>query len=173
MKSIGYVFAGVLGTLCVLSPLSMAGGFGVGSGGLQGGSSGGVPTITTSGTTTTFSGPIVINRDISDPTGAAGYITTTGGIQLSTNKAIYLNGATQTAYLFFDGNRIFAIGPTGGLTAEGDTTSPARAAFAVTPQNAEPTGANAVGDMYVTAAGVLRICTVAGTPGTWVNVGSQ
>lgn len=37
----------------------------------------------------------------------------------------------------------------------------------------QPTGLSAVGDMYVTAAGVLKICTVAGTPGTWVSVGTQ
>ena len=54
-----------------------------------------------------------------------------------------------------------------------DTTSPARAALSFTPQDAEPTGPNDVGDMYVTTAGVLKICTAAGSPGTWVSVGAQ
>ena len=36
-----------------------------------------------------------------------------------------------------------------------------------------PTGACEVGDMYVTNSGVLKICTAAGTPGTWVSVGAQ
>lgn len=54
-----------------------------------------------------------------------------------------------------------------------DTTSPARAALHVEAQDAQPTGANFIGDMYVTSAGVLKICTVAGTPGTWVSVGAQ
>ncbi len=37
---------------------------------------------------------------------------------------------------------------------------------------AEPTGPNVVGDLYVSAAGVLYSCTVAGTPGTWAAVGA-
>lgn len=37
----------------------------------------------------------------------------------------------------------------------------------------EPTGTHAIGHLYVTAAGVLMICTVAGTPGTFTAVGSQ
>lgn len=60
-----------------------------------------------------------------------------------------------------------------GVVAEGDTTSPARSAFRIVPQDAEPTGPNDVGDVYVTSAGVLKICTVAGSPGTWVSVGAQ
>ncbi len=59
------------------------------------------------------------------------------------------------------------------LAAIGDATLPARGAFFVSPQNAQPTGPNAVGDMYVTTAGVLKICTAAGTPGTWTSVGAQ
>lgn len=60
-----------------------------------------------------------------------------------------------------------------GVVAQSDTTSPARGAFRVVPQDTQPTGANLVGDMYVTTAGVLKINTVAGTPGTWVSVGAQ
>jgi hypothetical protein len=36
-----------------------------------------------------------------------------------------------------------------------------------------PTGPNAVGDLYVATGGVLKVCTVAGSPGTWVSVGTQ
>jgi hypothetical protein len=60
-----------------------------------------------------------------------------------------------------------------GVEAEGNTITPSKAALRIVPQPSEPTGANAVGDIYVTTAGVLKICTVAGTPGTWVSVGSQ
>lgn len=37
----------------------------------------------------------------------------------------------------------------------------------------QPTGTNVVGAMYVDASGILYICTVAGTPGTWTKVGTQ
>ncbi len=68
----------------------------------------------------------------------------------------------------------FVGGTTGyGVIAQSDTSSPVRAALRIVPQDAEPTGANQVGDIYVTTAGVLKICTVAGTPGTWVSVGAQ
>lgn len=59
------------------------------------------------------------------------------------------------------------------LVAKGDTTTPVRAAFRMVPQDAEPSGNNRVGDMYVTTAGVLKICTAAGTPGSWISVGNQ
>jgi len=39
--------------------------------------------------------------------------------------------------------------------------------------SAEPTGPNLKGALYVNSAGELYICTVAGTPGTWVKVGAQ
>ena len=54
-----------------------------------------------------------------------------------------------------------------------DTTSPVHAVLHLEPQDTQPSGPNVVGDVYVTTAGVLKICTVAGTPGTWVSVGSQ
>jgi hypothetical protein len=60
-----------------------------------------------------------------------------------------------------------------GLVVQGDTTSPAKAAFRIVPQDAQPSGPNAVGDLYVSTAGKLNICTVAGSPGTWVVVGTQ
>ncbi len=42
-------------------------------------------------------------------------------------------------------------------------------------QASVPSGDSLVGDLYVTTAGVLKICTVAGTGGgaTWVSVGAQ
>jgi len=38
---------------------------------------------------------------------------------------------------------------------------------------AEPTGPNVIGALYMTTVGVVKVCTVAGSPGTWVSVGSQ
>lgn len=39
--------------------------------------------------------------------------------------------------------------------------------------SAQPTGPNVIGDLYMTTAGVVKVCTVAGTPGTFVSVGTQ
>ena len=60
-----------------------------------------------------------------------------------------------------------------GMIAEGDASSPALGAFRMVPQDTEPSGPNQVGDMYMTTAGVVKVCTVAGSPGTWVSVGAQ
>lgn len=98
-----------------------------------------------------------------------------GGTAIPTNKAYYLNSGTLNKYIWSPTAtgivEIDAFDNT--VVVTGDPTSPTLAAFRVTPQNAEPTGANVVGNMYVTSAGVLKICTVAGTPGTWVSVGAQ
>ncbi len=59
-----------------------------------------------------------------------------------------------------------------GVVAASDTTSPLTAAFRITPQDAQPTTGQ-VGDLYITTAGVLKVCTGAGTPGTWASVGAQ
>ena len=70
---------------------------------------------------------------------------------------------------------IYALGGTTGYgaTIETDTSTPVRAALRIVPQDTQPSGPNLVGDIYVTTAGLLKICTVAGTPGTWVSVGTQ
>ena len=60
-----------------------------------------------------------------------------------------------------------------GLQIAADSSSPVRAALRIVPQDTQPSGPNLAGDIYVTTAGVLKICTVDGTPGTWVSVGSQ
>lgn len=61
------------------------------------------------------------------------------------------------------------------LKVNGDTvsTTAAIAPLFIAPLNNQPSGAHLVGHMYVTTGGVLKICTVAGTPGTWVSVGTQ
>lgn len=38
---------------------------------------------------------------------------------------------------------------------------------------AAPAGPNVVGEVYVATGGVVKVCTVAGSPGTWVSVGAQ
>jgi len=66
-----------------------------------------------------------------------------------------------------------SIGTGYALHVSGDMTSPVKAAIHIAAQDTQPTGPNAIGDIYMTTAGVLKVCTVAGQPGTWVSVGSQ
>lgn len=67
------------------------------------------------------------------------------------------------------GNAVTATATGGGfaLLLTPDTTSPVRAAVRWTPQDAQPTGAHVIGDMYVGSTGIMYMCTAAGTPGTW------
>ena len=58
-----------------------------------------------------------------------------------------------------------------GVVVRDDDDPSAKAALRIVPQATEPIGPNLVGDIYVTKRGVLKICTVAGTPGTWASVG--
>lgn len=126
---------------------------------------------------------------------AAGSFVATGGVG-PVSSALFSNGSSVPACGINANPNSLYIGGAGGLilgsglgstatageihlnassrvVVTGDTTSPARAAFSLTPQDAQPTGASVVGDMYVTTAGVLKVCTAAGTPGTWVSVGAQ
>jgi hypothetical protein len=84
-------------------------------------------------------------------------------INLHTSAGINVNAGASNLVI---------IGPT-RTEIQGTVTTPAKSAFHVLPQGAQPTGPNIVGDLYVTTAGVLKICTVAGSPGTWVSVGAQ
>lgn len=71
------------------------------------------------------------------------------------------------------GAGIYGLATNGyGVVAESDTTSPTRAALRIVPQDTQPT-TGLVGDTYYTSAGILRKCVVAGTPGTWSNVGVE
>lgn len=105
-----------------------------------------------------------------DAVGVLGTATSGEGIFGGATTGIGVQGASSGA----DGIAgHFAAAAGYGVYCQGDTTNPAKAALHVEPQNAQPTGPNAVGDMYVTSAGVLKICTSAGSPGTWVSVGAQ
>lgn len=84
-------------------------------------------------------------------------------------------GASSSAGYFANNGTGFGLragqGGTSGtaLQIEGNNTT---AAMRLQPQ-ADPGGAHLIGHMYMTTAGVLRVCTAAGTPGTWVDVGAQ
>ncbi len=80
---------------------------------------------------------------------------------------------------------LFLVALGGALGSQGGTIAPTTGAGLIINSNATtaplvlraqasgPSGANVVGAIYATTAGVLKICTVAGTPGTFVSVGSQ
>lgn len=84
------------------------------------------------------------------PSGGAGIVATGG---TTSGVAIKANG-------------------TGTGVAIQATGTAARAPLLLTP-GGEPTGPNVVGDLYVNGAGVLCICTEAGSPGVFTVVGEQ
>lgn len=49
----------------------------------------------------------------------------------------------------------------------------AKGTIALPVKAAAPAGPNVVGEVYVATGGVVKVCTVAGSPGTWVSVGAQ
>lgn len=49
----------------------------------------------------------------------------------------------------------------------------AKGTLALPVKASDPAGPNVVGEMYVATGGVVKVCTVAGSPGTWVSVGAQ
>jgi hypothetical protein len=94
------------------------------------------------------------------------------------NGGEFFGGATNGGGVYGEGAGtgigVYGFGVNGyGVKAQSDTSSPVCAAFRIVPQDAAPTGPNLVGDIYVTTGGVLKICTSAGTPGTWTTVGTQ
>lgn len=57
--------------------------------------------------------------------------------------------------------------------AEAAVVNFAKGTIALPVKAAAPAGPNKVGEVYVATGGVLKVCTVAGSPGTWVSVGAQ
>lgn len=123
-------------------------------------------------------------------------VTTPGDLTLGVGSDINLGNDTNSrirggsGFLRLDnaiGSQLFYTGSTltldgnasltntaGRFSVSGDTTSPALPAFRIVPQDTEPTGPNLVGDLYINSGDAkLYICTVAGSPGTWVVVGTQ
>jgi len=149
----------------------------VGTGTGQGGTFTGGPT---SGTGITATG--------GEPSGTGGIFSggTTNGDGISSTAygngaAVYAESSTGSGYAVKalaqeTGIAIKATATDGyALYVDGDTTSPIKPLLHLTPQNSYPSGAVVVGDIYVTTAGVLKICTVAGTGAgaTWTTVGVQ
>jgi hypothetical protein len=145
---------------------------------------------TVNATTIAASGLISANGGVTAPTGQVIRGNTATGTDLSAAVVGVSSGSGHAVYGSSDsgigvsgsssnigvygfstaGYGVFGSSTTGyGVVASaGGTKAPLR----ITP-SALPTGPNALGDMYMTTTGVLKICTVAGTPGTWISVGAQ
>lgn len=106
-------------------------------------------------------------------------------INVTFNGATYTIPAPGESSDWGSALNAFLVALGGALGSQGGTIAPAtgkglvitanavHAPLILTPQASAPTGPNAVGDLYTTSAGVLKICTVAGSPGTFVSVGAQ
>lgn len=110
------------------------------------------------------------------PTTGVAIVATGSG----SGNAVNATGGSTGVGVNAVGTGAAAIVATNASTAEalkvvGDTvsTTAALAPFFFAPITNQPSGLHAVGHMYVTTAGKLMICTVAGTPGTWTTVGLQ
>ena len=149
-------------------------GQGTGSGAVLAGGSSNTPALqcSTGGSTyvATFQGTTSSTAGINVATAAS---SNGGGINVTT-----VNGAGITTTVSGNGNGLSVTAGTGyaGIF-QSDTTSPVHAALRIVPQDTDPTGiaggTNAVGDAYMFTGGILKACTVAGNPGTWVRVGDQ
>lgn len=56
---------------------------------------------------------------------------------------------------------------------EGGVLNLAKGTLTLPVKASPPAGPNKVGEVYMATGGVLKACTVAGSPGTWVSVGAQ
>ncbi len=109
--------------------------------------------------------------------GVRGTATTTNGISGVATSGNAVRGDAST------GNGVYGVSSSSGYGVVAASTTGiglavsslgvVHAAMHIEPQASQPSGPNTVGDIYVTAAGLLKICTVAGTPGTWISVGAQ
>jgi hypothetical protein len=93
-----------------------------------------------------------------------GDATVTGNVTVTGDGINVINDGT--------GNGLVIDQNGDGTALHIDSASTVQAPLRITSMASDPTGAHVVGDIAV-VAGVLKICTSAGTPGTWTVVGSQ
>lgn len=118
-------------------------------------------------------GHVSLIGDLKFATAASGIIRGGTGGLIRIDDTVGFQALYGNNTLTMDAADLVASLPAGKFSISGDPTSPVKAAMRLVPQDAQPTGPNQVGDMYMTAAGVVKVCTVAGSPGTWVSVGAQ
>ncbi len=152
--------AAISGTVAITGATAISGGTtGVGAltvaGFATGANSNGIVINDANGTTTAARFLLLINALGNSIGGSAAKITASGanGDALTLNNDSSGNGAA--------------------LKIVSDASSPTAAPIVMTVQDAAPSGPNVVGAMYMHTGGVLKVCTAAGSPGTWTNVGAQ
>lgn len=106
--------------------------------------------------------------------GTAVSATTDSGTSV---KAFSGTGTAVSATAGGTSPAVLATNVSGGeavkIAGDAASTTAVLAPLMFVPLQNQPSGAHAIGHMYVTAAGKLMICTSAGTPGTWTIVGTQ
>jgi hypothetical protein len=103
--------------------------------------------------------------------GVYGFSTSGVGVQGDSSSNYGVEGTSVSSFGVYGASAaggVYGLSTNGyGMVAQSATVTPTLAAFRIVPQGAIPTGPNQVGDIYITAAGLEKICTVAGSPGTW------
>ena len=102
------------------------------------------------------------------PAGSPGSMNGNGVEGTGSGSGYGVNGAGGTTGI----GGVFIGGGTSGYGVYVTSGNSVSAPIHITPQASAPS-TGAIGDMYINNSGVLRICTVAGSPGTWVDVGAQ
>ena len=109
-----------------------------------------------------------------------GGVTWTATLDILDSQSIYSVAYSSDRYL---GYGVSGRGGQGGVigygdrfsygvvATAGDSGSPMRSPFRIVP-SAQPL-IGEIGDLYVSFAGILYVCTASGQPGTWTIVGSQ
>ena len=109
--------------------------------------------------------------------GVYGFSTSGVGVQGDSSSNYGVEGTSVTSFGVYGASAaggVFGLSTNGyGMVAESAFLTPTIAAFRIVPQNQIPSGPNQIGDLFVNTGGVLRICIIAGSPGTWQVVGTQ
>ena len=119
---------------------------------------------------------VVLTNPLLTNTFPAGIGASAGAIVAVTNYGYYATGAlyTVTPFAYYNGSAWIMQSTATGMqaptvTATGITGATAASRYAGATVSGAPTGANPflVGDFVVDQTGVVWVCTVAGSPGTW------
>ena len=125
-------------------------------------------TVTAGGATVTGNSKVTGTLEVTAATtiDAGGLTVTAGGVTVAAGTAALqaVTGTTMTASSTVQGTALVPTGLTGATSAS--------RYVGATASGAPGSGTFAVGDFVIDQTGKAWVCTAAGTPGTWVAVGS-